>query len=79
MPGLLFAVGNGNHSLAAAKAIWEQCKAHAGTDHPSRYALVEIENVYDAGLEFEPIRRPLFDVQRDLRGALVSYFVRRSP
>ncbi|MDR2898228.1 MAG: DUF1015 domain-containing protein [Spirochaetaceae bacterium] len=60
----LFAVGDGNHSLATAKAVWDEYKsAHpeaAGTDHPARYALVEIVNLYDDGLTFEPIHRVLF-------------------
>jgi hypothetical protein len=51
-PVLLFAMGDGNHSLATAKAIWEKMKPQVGMDHLSRYALVEIENVHDEGLEF---------------------------
>lgn len=62
---LLFAVGDGNHSLATAKAIWEELKPVVEMDHPARYALVEIENIHDRGLEFEPIHRVLFDVQGD--------------
>ncbi len=62
---LLFAVGDGNHSLATAKSIWEKLKPNVGMDHPARYALVEIENVHDHGLEFEPIHRVLFGVKRD--------------
>ncbi len=65
-PVLLFAMGDGNHSLATAKAIWEKNKAQVGMDHPSRYALVEIENVHDEGLEFEPIHRVLFGLKKDL-------------
>jgi hypothetical protein len=55
----LFAVGDGNHSLAAAKAVWEEYKARNPQDlgHPCRYALVEVENLYDSGLGFEPIHR----------------------
>jgi uncharacterized protein (DUF1015 family) len=58
----LFAVGDGNHSLATAKAVWEEYKkAHPGEkNHPLRYALVEIVNIYDTGLTFEPIHRVLF-------------------
>ncbi len=63
---LLFAMGDGNHSLATAKAIWEKNKSRVGMDHPSRFALVEIENVHDAGLEFEPIHRVLFEVKKDV-------------
>ncbi len=71
---LLFAMGDGNHSLATAKAIWEQIKGEVGMDHPARYALVEIENVHDEGLDFEPIHRVLFGVQGDLAAALRGTF-----
>ena len=73
-PVLLFAMGDGNHSLATAKAVWEKIKSKVGLDHPARYALVEIENVHDAGLEFEPIHRVLFGVKRDILAAMESYF-----
>lgn len=56
-----FAVGDGNHSLATAKACYEELKkAHPGEDlsqHPARYALVELENIHDAAQEFAPIHR----------------------
>lgn len=65
-PPLLFAMGDGNHSLATAKANWESLKAglSAGEreNHPARFALVELENVHDAGIEFEPIHRVLFNL-----------------
>ncbi|MCL6589412.1 MAG: DUF1015 domain-containing protein [Firmicutes bacterium] len=66
-PVLLFAVGDGNHSLATAKAVWEKLKQGlAGSpdlmDHPARYALVELVNLHDPGLEFEPIHRVVFGV-----------------
>ncbi len=73
-PLLLFAMGDGNHSLATAKAVWEKIKPHVGMDHPARYALVEIENVHDEGLEFEPIHRVLFGLKTDLRAALTAFF-----
>lgn len=63
---LLFAVGDGNHSLATAKAIWEKLKPSVGMNHPARYALVEIENIHDPALTFEPIHRLLFEIQGDL-------------
>lgn len=66
---LLFAMGDGNHSFATAKSCWEDIKptlAEADrATHPARYALVEIENIFDPGLEFEPIHRVLFDTTRD--------------
>ena len=71
---LLFAMGDGNHSLATAKAIWEKMKPQVGMDHPSRYALVEIENVHDEGLEFEPIHRVLFGLKKDLFAELKNTF-----
>ena len=80
----LFAVGDGNHSLATAKAIWEEYKkAHASettgsaetspstegvasaADHPARWALVEVENLYDPGIRFEPIHRLIFGAEPD--------------
>ena len=73
-PVLLYAMGDGNHSLATAKAIWEKIKSKVGMDHPARYALVEIENVHDEALEFEPIHRVLFGVKQDFRARLGSEF-----
>ena len=73
-PVLLFAMGDGNHSLATAKAIWEKIKPQVGMDHPARYALVEIENVHDEGLEFEPIHRVLFGLKKDLFAELETTF-----
>ena len=71
---LLFAMGDGNHSLATAKAIWDKKKAQVGMDHPSRYALVEIENVHDEGLEFTPIHRVIFDLKKDILTAMKAYY-----
>lgn len=75
---MLFAVGDGNHSLATAKTCWEQRKAqtpHPQPDHPARYALVELNNLHDPSLEFEPIHRVLFGVQpQALLNALMDYY-----
>jgi len=73
-PVMLFAVGDGNHSLATAKAIWEQAKASVGLQHPSRYALVEVVNIHDPALAFEPIHRLLFGVRADPRAALAAQY-----
>ncbi|MCF7943984.1 MAG: DUF1015 domain-containing protein [Spirochaetia bacterium] len=66
---LLFAMGDGNHSLATAKSCWEDIKKENKyediLDHPARWALVEIENIHDKGLVFEPIHRVLFNAERD--------------
>ena len=73
-PVLLFAMGDGNHSLATAKAIWEEMKPTVGLNHPARYALVEIENVHDDGLEFKPIHRILFGIKNNLYRELEEEF-----
>lgn len=63
---LLYAMGDGNHSFATAKAQWENLKklrsASELADHPARYALVELVNLYDPSLQFEPIHRVVFDI-----------------
>lgn len=64
--GLLFAVGDGNHSLATAKAHWDSLKATVPADHPARFALAEVINIHDNGLEFEPIHRAVFNLDFDL-------------
>lgn len=65
---LLFAMGDGNHSFATAKSIWENIKGQLSeadrANHPARFCLVELENIHDPGLEFEPIHRVLFDTDR---------------
>jgi hypothetical protein len=65
---LLFAMGDGNHSLATAKSCWEDIKATLSDtekeNHPARFALVELENIFDEGLVFEPIHRVLFGISR---------------
>ena len=64
--GLLYAVGDGNHSLAAAKRCWENIRAGLSKEqfesHPARYALVELVNLGCPALEFEPIHRLLTGV-----------------
>jgi len=66
-PVLLYAMGDGNHSLATAKTIWEKAKERAADKtairrSPLRYALVELVNLHDPALVFEPIHRVLFDL-----------------
>lgn len=78
----LFAVGDGNHSLATAKAVWEEFRnAHAQDaakglidleNHPARYALVELVNLYDDGLTFEPIHRVLFGTTTEAAAARLA-------
>ena len=66
-PPLLFAVGDGNHSLATAKQCYEDLKKVTPEDQwaslPARYALVEVVNNHDSALQFEPIHRVVFGVK----------------
>jgi len=67
-------VGDGNHSLAAAKVCWENIKAQSDanelSNHPARYAMVELMSIYEPGLAFEPIHRVVFDPDDDFLEAL---------
>jgi len=69
---LLWAMGDGNHSLATAKARWVELKAQLEKEgrsaaeileHPSRFALAELVNVHSTGLLFEPIHRAIFTAE----------------
>ena len=66
---LLFAMGDGNHSLATAKAHYENLKKTMSEEeylnHPARYALVELVNLHSKALEFEAINRVIFDCDVD--------------
>ena len=75
---LLFAMGDGNHSLASAKAYWEEIKPTLTVSeretHPARFALAEIVNIHDDALDFEPIYRVVFGVEPEkLRAELRAY------
>ena len=63
---LLFAVGDGNHSLATAKACYTELKEKLGEEaakrSPARYALCEVVNLHDDALQFEPIYRVVFNI-----------------
>jgi len=65
-PVLLYAVGDGNHSLASAKAFWEEKKKTLSPteciSHPARYAMAEIINVHNEGIAFEPIHRVIYNI-----------------
>jgi len=83
-PVVLYAMGDGNHSFATAKAIWEELKKSAADkaaimNHPARFALVELVNVHDPGLEFEPIHRVVFDIDpENLLTAMVEFCARQA-
>ncbi len=68
--GLLFAVGDGNHSLATAK----ECYKNSG-DELARFALVEVVNIHNPAIEFEPIYRVLFGADK---GEIISYLTKRN-
>ena len=79
LPVLLFAVGDGNHSLATAKECYERAKKLTPRDQwdrlPARYALVELVNLHDDSLEFEPIHRVVFGVKpEELLDALAEFY-----
>ena len=59
--GFLYAVGDGNHSLATAKECWERQKKEQNPNEKAKYALVEIVNLHDDSLVFEPIHRVLYN------------------
>jgi uncharacterized protein (DUF1015 family) len=71
---LFIAVGDGNHSLASAKSVWEEIKAKLKEEetenHPARFALAEIVNIHDEGIQFHPIHRVFFinDNERFIKG-----------
>ena len=76
------AVGDGNHSLASAKAWYEELKDNIGEEaaasHPARYALVEIVNIYSEALDFEPIHRIVYGVDSELLRAEARKFISES-
>ena len=76
---LVFAVGDGNHSLATAKTCWENIKKTLSETerqtHPARFCLVEIENIHDAAVEFEPIHRVVFNQNpEDVLAEMKKYY-----
>jgi len=80
--GFLYAVGDGNHSLATAKARWDALKPALSPEeartHPARYALAEIVNLHAPALAFEPIHRVLFGADmEDLIPAYRAYLASR--
>ncbi|MBQ8136947.1 MAG: DUF1015 domain-containing protein [Clostridia bacterium] len=81
--GIALAVGDGNHSLATAKACWEEIKQTLNPDaqetHPARFATVEVINLYEPALVFEPIHRLALHTSADaVLKALASAGARRT-
>lgn len=80
--GIFLAVGDGNHSLASAKTCWENVKKkltkEEWADHPMRYALVEVVNLYSPSLLFYPIHRVMYDCDGDtLVNGFAEYLANR--
>lgn len=76
---LLFAMGDGNHSLATAKACYEKLKETMSEEeylnNPARYALVELVNLHSSALEFEAINRVIFNTNPEkLLNSLKEYY-----
>lgn len=69
-------IGDGNHSLASAKACWDELKKNLSDaereTHPARFALVELNNVYDEGIVFEPIHRVVFGIEPEKLVAVIK-------
>jgi len=63
---IVYAIGDGNHSLAAAKKCWEEIRVDLTEEeqstHPARFALVELMNIHDSGVSFHPIHRAVFGI-----------------
>lgn len=81
-PPFPLAVGDGNHSLATAKASWEELKNNLTPaqleNHPARYCLVELENVQSPANAIEPIHRVMFDVTGEDVLAAIDTFAREN-
>lgn len=81
-PPIAMAVGDGNHSLATAKAYWEECKTGLTlaqqASHPARWCLVELVNIHSPALAIEPIHRVVFGVEGAALAAQFTAFMRNS-
>ncbi len=72
--GIQFAVGDGNHSIATAKVMWEELKKtlteEERENHPARFMLVEMVNLYGEGMDFKPIHRLIYNPTPDFISGL---------
>lgn len=83
-PSFVFATGDGNHSMSAAKMHWEQVKCrlspHEQKDHPARFVLAELVNLHDPSICFEAVHRLLSHVEpSDVLRFLEGYFAALGP
>lgn len=73
---MLLLVGDGNHSLATAKAVWDSIKETLPEEerqtHPARFALTELINIYDEGLVFKPIHRCVFGSKHSFLDSFIN-------
>ena len=81
--GMLYAMGDGNHSVAAAKNYWNELKQSLSEEeqqsHPARWILVELVNIYDPALAIEPIHRVLFNVDPEAVQREVGFDAKNPP
>ena len=70
---LLYAVGDGNHSLATAKSVWDQIKDKSDRNHPARFAMVEIVNIHDPAIQFGAIHRILKNINLSEQHSFFDY------
>ena len=67
---IVYAIGDGNHSLAAAKNCWEEIRVGLNDEqlenHPARFVLVELMNIHDEGVTFHPIHRAVFGINSEM-------------
>ena len=82
-PPMTLAVGDGNHSLATAKAYWEELKPGLTEEqravHPARWCLAEVCNVHSPAIEIEPIHRVVFGSIERFIGILIEHFAGAFP
>lgn len=75
------AVGDGNHSVATAKALWEETKKSLSEaeqqNHPARFCMVELENIQSPANAIEPIHRVLFDVDGPAVEAAIDAYAQK--
>lgn len=72
---IVLAVGDGNHSLATAKTIYEEMKRNdpeKAKTSPARYALAEIVSLHSPALDFAPIYRLVMECDQE---AVISDFI----
>ena len=79
---VIFAMGDGNHSLAAAKVYWEKVKASISPEEwdscPARFVLAELVNIHDEAITFEPIHKVIFETKPEEFFAMAEDFFKNN-